>query len=98
MRLPSGQYFGTTVRQVEFEGVRFSATDYEPFQQQPWHTHERTTLFAHVAGEQVDSGHYVEWAVPVLGVIYHPSWTRHQSRLGPAGARGVNVEISNEWL
>jgi hypothetical protein len=46
MRLPTGQFFGTTDRQLEVEGLRFSATDYEPLQEKPWHTHEHPAFFA----------------------------------------------------
>lgn len=98
MRLATGEFFGRTQRQVEFNGVRFSTTEYEAFQYQPWHTHERATFFAHLSGEQLDELEDAEWYMPVLGLTYHPSSTPHRSRIGPRGAKGINVELSDEWL
>jgi AraC family transcriptional regulator len=98
MRLPTGQYFGTTDRQIEFEGLRFSTTEYEPLQEQPWHTHERATFFSHLAGGHLDESERAEWSLPPLGVTYHSPSTLHRSRLGPGGARGVNLALSDGWL
>ncbi|MGV3616253.1 MAG: helix-turn-helix transcriptional regulator [Fimbriimonas sp.] len=98
MRLPAGQFFGTTDRDLEFDGVRLSVIGYEPSQEQPWHAHERVTFFAHLAGDQVDEGSRSEWTVPALGLIFHPAAAVHRSRLGPGGARGINLELSDTWL
>lgn len=98
MRLATGEFFGRTLRQLEFQGVTFSTSEYDPHQTQPWHTHERATFFAHLSGEQLDELEDAQWSMPVLGLTYHPSSTPHRSRIGPRGAKGINVELSEEWL
>jgi len=98
MRLGTGEYFGTTDRQLELCGIRFSATRYEPLQNQPWHTHEHATLFVHLCGEQIDERSDAAWALPALGLTFHPNCTPHRSRVGPRGASGVNLEVSETWL
>lgn len=98
MRLGSGDFFGISKLQIDHEGVSISARHYEPLTQQPWHCHERPTLFIQLAGDQQDETAYGGWAMPNLSVTYHPRFLRHRSHLGPKGARGLNIELSDEWL
>src|SRR5688572_27326830 len=98
MRLASGEYFGTTTRNLDTDGLRFCATRYEPLQEQPWHTHEHPTLFVHLFGELADTSEVAEWHLCPLEITYHPVSTPHRSRVGPRGASGINLEISDSWL
>jgi AraC family transcriptional regulator len=98
MRLPAGEYFGTTGRKVDAEGLRFSATRYPPMQEEPWHTHEQPTLFVHLAGQIIDGCEAAEWQLGALEVTYHPVSTPHRCRIGPRGAAGINLEVSEKWL
>jgi AraC family transcriptional regulator len=98
MRLATGQYFAKTNCQIGFEGGRFVATEYEPHQSQPWHTHEHPTFFAHIAGEHLDNIKDEEWPMPILSLTYHPNSTVHRSRVGPKGAKGINLEVREGWL
>jgi AraC family transcriptional regulator len=98
MRLATGEFFGKTDRRIGLDGVSISTTSYEPLEQQPWHTHEHATFFAHLAGGQVDERSDAEWSMPRLAIIYHPTSSPHRSRIGPTGAKGVNVELTERWL
>ncbi len=98
VRLSPGQFFGIASHQMESEWVSISAREYEPLREQPWHLHERPTFFVHLSGEQLDETPAGEWPMPSLSLTYHPARLRHRSRLGPRGARGVNIEVSAEWL
>src|SRR5687767_3420271 len=98
MRLAAGEYFGKTTHSLDIPGLRFSATRYEPLQEEPWHTHEHATLFVHLFGQLVDGCPSAEWQLGALEITYHPVSTPHRSRVGPDGARGINLEISERWL
>jgi AraC family transcriptional regulator len=98
VRLSRGQFFGTTRREIEGGGIAVSTRDYAPLQEQPWHSHERATIFVHLVGDQLDETAQGEWTMPNLSLTYHPTSMPHRSRLGPSGARGVNIELSDEWL
>lgn len=98
MKLGVGQYFGIAKVSTSVDGLSLAPTEYSPDQEQPWHTHENPTLYVQLGGDHLDAGTARESVLAPLAVTYHPTSSPHHSRVGPSGAYGINLEISDAWL
>lgn len=98
MKLREGSYFGEVQRQVKLPGLTLSLTTYEPFQEQPWHTHEHSTLFIHLIGDHLDHLPAGARLQPCLSTAHHPASVSHRSDVGPNGMTGINIDLEQSWL
>lgn len=98
MELPTGHFFGQEFAEIRAGGLIVSTRKYEAGHEQPWHTHENPTFYVQLLGDHIDGSPHHDWQLVPLSVSYHPIESPHRSRLGPAGAEGINLETTSAWL
>jgi AraC family transcriptional regulator len=98
MNLPSGEFFGATVRHLEADGLRLTLSRYSAGQLQPWHTHEFPTFFLPLQSPLCDRRRREDCMLEPLSLVFHPTDELHLSEAGEAEVIGLNIEPSADWL
>ena len=80
------------------DGVSFRRVRYAPHTRQGRHHHDRTSLTLVFEGSLDEVvGATREQAGP-LSVVFKPAGTEHENRIGPRGARTLQIEFEPEFL
>ena len=98
MRLAKGFYFGENVRQTRCPTVWFTLTRYAPLSEHELHVHEDPGLFAVLSGQYSESRDSGSLDQEPFTVVLHEDRFPHESRIGPAGALGLNISFNREWF
>lgn len=98
MYLPSGQFFGASLRQADLNGLTLTLSGYPAGQRQPWHTHEHPTLFLPLQRSVLSCQRREEEVLAPLTMVYRPADAVHRCVTGLEGVTGLNIEPSSEWL
>lgn len=98
MRLGPGKYLGTTVRSRQIAGLRLTLSAYPAGRVGAWHAHANPTLFLLLEGQHRDRWPQADHDQSALSFVYHPADQLHATEVGPAGMRGLNVELERGWL
>lgn len=98
VKLPSGIFFGVARSSASRQGLTMIFSSYSKPGRQPWHSHEDASLFLALSGEKRDQGPV--WGKPMgpMDLVYHAPDEPHFSEVGPGGLRGLNVDITSDWL
>ena len=93
--MPEGtnQYFGKISREYLGQGVRCLVLAYAPNELQPWHTHERPSLFFVLTGGHFDDYRTNHDWQPFDAGLYRPEDARHRAQTGPNGVVGLALEF-----
>lgn len=98
VQLPSGKYYGETLRSRQIGSFALSERVYSPGYQTPKHTHKQALFCFVMQGDYTESygGKVRECATSTL--LFHPSGELHAEHFHEAGGRSFIVEIAPDWL
>jgi len=97
-RMSSGHYFGRTVARRTFCGLLMVETVYPPGDELPWHSHENAYLLVVLGGALFERSGRSEHECTRGTLVLNSAREPHRDRVGPSGARCLNVELGPHWL
>lgn len=98
VQLPSGRYYGETLRSRKIASFELSERVYSPGYQTPKHTHNQALFCFVMQGNYTESygGKTRECASSTL--LFHPPGELHAEHFHEVGGRSFIVEIAPPWL
>ena len=98
MQLPSGSYYGETLRSRKMASFELSERVYSPGYQTPEHTHKQALFCFVMQGNYTETygGKTRECRSSTL--LYHPAEELHAEHFHEAGGRSFIIEIAPGWL
>jgi AraC family transcriptional regulator len=97
-RMSSGHYFGRTVARRRVSGLLMVETIYPPGDELPWHSHEKPYLLVVLGGVLLERSGRCENECARGMLVLNNAGEPHRDRVGPGGARCLNVELGPRWL
>jgi AraC family transcriptional regulator len=98
IRLPGGQFGGSSVESRQLEGVRLTETSYQPGLSILRHAHEFACFVFVVNGSFSETFERKARECGPLTLIYRPAGEVHSNHFHRSGGRCLNVEIEPEWM
>lgn len=98
LKLPSGRFYGDTVKAHEIEGFGLTETLYLPHFTIPRHSHERPYFGLILRGTYTENyGKKTRVCKPSM-LVYHPSDEKHSQHFSRIGGRLFRIEMSPQRL
>ncbi|MGH9754212.1 MAG: AraC family transcriptional regulator [Blastocatellia bacterium] len=98
IRLPGGQFGGSSVESCQLEGVRLTETRYQSGLSIPRHAHELACFVLVVKGSFRETIERRARDCGPLTLIYRPAGEVHSNHFHRSGGQCLNIELEPEWM